>query len=74
MPRGVAHAFANGGAVPLKVLSLVLPGGIEDLFAEQAAYFASLSGPPDFTVLDEIGERHGATTLGPTDPGSGCPR
>ena len=65
VPGGVAHAFANGGPEPLHVLALALPGGIEDLFAEQAAYFATLDGPPDLDVLAEMGERHGAPTLGP---------
>jgi quercetin dioxygenase-like cupin family protein len=65
VPRGVAHAFANAGAEPLRVLALALPGGIEELFAEQAAYLASVQGPPELTVLDQIGARHGAPTLGP---------
>lgn len=65
VPGGVAHAFANGGPEPLQVLALALPGGIEDLFRMQAAYFASLDGPPDVDVLREMGERHGARTLGP---------
>lgn len=65
VPRGTAHAFANAGPQPLHVLSIVVPGGIEALFAEQAAHFASSQGPPDPAVLDEIGERHGARTLGP---------
>jgi mannose-6-phosphate isomerase-like protein (cupin superfamily) len=65
VPGGIPHAFANGGPEPLHVLALALPGGIEELFAEQAAYFASLNGPPDPAVLSEMGERHGAPTLGP---------
>lgn len=65
VPRGTAHAFANGGADVLHVVALAVPGGIEDLFAEQAAYFASLEGPPDLEVLSAMGERHGAPTLGP---------
>ena len=65
VPRGVAHAFANGGPVQLHVVALALPGGIEALFAEQAAYFTSLDGPPDMELLSAMGERHGAPTLGP---------
>jgi hypothetical protein len=62
----VTHAFANGGPEPLHVLALASPGGIEDLFKEQAAYFATLAGaPPDVDVLRAMGERHGAPTLGP---------
>ena len=65
VPRGTAHAFANGGPVALHVVAFALPGGIEALFAEQAAYFASLEGPPDLEVLSAMGERYGAPTLGP---------
>jgi hypothetical protein len=65
VPRGTAHAFANAGSEPLHVLALALPGGIEELFAEQAAYLASVQGPPDPQVLNRLGARHGAPTLGP---------
>jgi hypothetical protein len=44
---------------------LALPGGVQELFAEQAVYLSSVLGPPDPNVLDEIGTRHGAPTLGP---------
>jgi mannose-6-phosphate isomerase-like protein (cupin superfamily) len=65
VPRGTAHTFANAGPDPVQVLALALPGGVEELFAEQAAYLASAQGPPDPSVLDEIGVRHGAPTVGP---------
>src|SRR5688500_1970020 len=65
VPRGEAHAFANAGPDTLHVVALAIPGGIEALFAEQAAYFASLDGPPDMQYLSDMGERHGAPTLGP---------
>jgi hypothetical protein len=48
----------------VQVLTLALPGG-EELFAEQAASLSSVQGPPDPSVLDEIGARHGAPTVGP---------
>jgi mannose-6-phosphate isomerase-like protein (cupin superfamily) len=65
VPRGTAHTFANAGPDPVQVLALALPGGVEELFAEQAAYLASVQGPPDLSVLDELGARHGAPTVGP---------
>jgi hypothetical protein len=65
VPRGTAHTFANAGPDPVQVLALALPGGVEELFAERAAYLASVQGPPDPGVLDEIGVRHGAPTVGP---------
>jgi len=65
VPRGRAHSFANAGPDQVHVLALALPGGAEELFAEQAAYLSSVQGPPDSAVLGEIGTRHGAPTLGP---------
>ncbi len=65
VPRGTAPTFANAGPEPVQVLALALPGGVEELFAEQAAYLTSVKGPPDPSVLEEIGTRHGAPTLGP---------
>lgn len=65
VPRSTAHTFANASSGPVHVLALATPGGIEELFAEQYEYLASVEGPPDPTVLDEIGQRHGSPTVGP---------
>lgn len=65
VPRGTAHTFACASEDPAHVLAFACPGGIEHLFAEQHAYFASLDGPPDPEVLDAMGRRHGAPTVGP---------
>jgi glyoxylate utilization-related uncharacterized protein len=51
VPRGTAHTFANAGPQPVKVLALAVPGGVEELFAQQAAYLAAVQGPPDPQVL-----------------------
>ena len=73
MPRGVGHTFSNAGPDPVRVLAIAVPGGLEEMFAEQAAYLASLQGPPDPDVLADIGARHGATTLGPPTRAAGAP-
>lgn len=73
MPRGVAHGFANAGPEPAKVLALAVPGGIEDMFAEHAAYLASVGGPPDPRVMDEIAARHGSPTVGAPIRADGAP-
>ena len=65
VPRGMTHSFANAGPEPVQVLALALPGGVEELFAEQAAYLSSVQGPPDPGVLAGIGAHHGAPTVGP---------
>jgi quercetin dioxygenase-like cupin family protein len=82
VPRGTAHTFACAGDDPVHVVAFACPGGIEHLFAEQHAYLAGLEGPPDPQVLDEMGLRHGAPTVGPpitptggrpAPPGGGAP-
>jgi mannose-6-phosphate isomerase-like protein (cupin superfamily) len=65
VPRQVPHTFANVSASPVRLLGIAVPGGIEELFAEQTAYFARLQGPPDLAELAAIGARHGGRLLGP---------
>lgn len=74
VPRGTAHTFACAGDDPVHVVAFACPGGIEHLFAEQHAYLASLDGPPDPEVLDEMGLRHGASTLGPPITATNAPQ
>jgi mannose-6-phosphate isomerase-like protein (cupin superfamily) len=59
LPRRVPHAFANGSDRPVHILSVITPGGIEEMFAEQAAYLAELKGPPDLERLNAIWAPHG---------------
>lgn len=65
VPRQVPHTFANVSASPVRLLGIAVPGGIEELLAEQTAYFARLQGPPDLAELAAIGARHRSRLLGP---------
>jgi mannose-6-phosphate isomerase-like protein (cupin superfamily) len=65
LPRRVPHTFANLSDQPAWVFGAITPAGLEGMFAEQAAYFATLTGPPDESRIDEIGARWGVTLLGP---------
>ncbi len=65
LPREVPHTFANLGDEPVWAFGTTTPAGLEGMFEEQAAYFASLSGPPDEAVIDEIGARYGVRRVGP---------
>lgn len=47
MPRGVPHVFENLSDSEVWPVGLLNPPGLEDMFAEQAAYVDSLQGPPD---------------------------
>lgn len=65
LPRGHPHSFSNLSAEPVWVVAVILPSGLEGMFAEQANYFASLTGPPDLEALAAIAARYGVTFLGP---------
>jgi mannose-6-phosphate isomerase-like protein (cupin superfamily) len=65
LPRQVPHTFANVSASPVHLVGAAVPGGIEEFFAEQTAYFAELQGPPDLEQLAAIAARHGARMVGP---------
>ena len=70
LPREVPHTFANLGDDPAWALGVTTPAGLEGMFEEQAAYFASLEGEPDPDRIRDIGARYGLRALGPPlDPG-----
>jgi mannose-6-phosphate isomerase-like protein (cupin superfamily) len=73
VPRGVAHTYANAGPEPARVVAIAAPGGIEEMFAEQAAHLEVAGDSPDHAVLDEIARRHGAITLGPPIEATNAP-
>lgn len=65
LPREVPHTFANLDDAPVWAFGVTTPAGLEGMFAEQAAYFSSLAGPPDPDRIREIGDRYGVRSLGP---------
>jgi quercetin dioxygenase-like cupin family protein len=65
MPHGVPHGFSCASDDEARALALAVPGGLELMFREQAAYLASVTGGPDPARLEQIGRRHGARTVGP---------
>ena len=54
LPRRVPHTYANVSDSPVRAVSMHVPGGIEEFFAKQGAYFAQLQGPPDPEQLAAI--------------------
>jgi mannose-6-phosphate isomerase-like protein (cupin superfamily) len=65
LPRNEPHTFANLGDVVVRVLGVTTPAGLEGMFAEQAEYFSTLTGPPDEQRIAEIGARYGVRVVGP---------
>lgn len=56
---GVPHVFANLSDAEVRTVGLLNPPGLEDMFREQAEYFATLQGLPDNDVLMELSARYG---------------
>jgi hypothetical protein len=66
--RGTAHAYANRATEPLRLLIQMIPGGVEELFAEMGVYFQNLVGDPDEEVTAAIMARYGGRRVGPQIP------
>jgi quercetin dioxygenase-like cupin family protein len=64
MPRGVPHTFANLSDEEVWTVGLLNPTGLEEMFREQAAYFARFQGPPDADALMELSARYGVYPVG----------
>ena len=64
LPRGVPHVFANLTDEPVRTFGVITPAGLEGFFAEQAAYFADLNGPPDVAALHAMSARYGIHPVG----------
>jgi len=59
LPRQIPHTYANASDSPVRAIGMAVPGGIEESFAAQSAYFAQLQGPPDPERLVAIWAGHG---------------
>jgi mannose-6-phosphate isomerase-like protein (cupin superfamily) len=61
LPRGIPHTFANLTSEPVCTVGVITPSGLENLFAEIAAYLTGLAGPPDPQTILAINARYGVT-------------
>ena len=59
LPRGIPHVFANLSGEPVRAVGVITPSGLEEMFAEIAAYLAALTGPPDPQAITAINTRYG---------------
>ena len=67
LPRGIPHTFANLSGEPVCTVGVITPSGLENMFAEIAAYLAALTGPPDPQTITAINAKYGVS------PGDGPP-
>jgi len=72
LPRGVPHTFRVEGDTPVRMLTLLTPGGGEAFFIEggRPAERATLApgGPPDLARLERIARKFGSEFVGPPLP------
>ena len=61
LPHGIPHTFANRSDQPVRTVGVITPSGLENMFAEIAAYLAALTGPPDPDTITAINARYGVT-------------
>src|SRR2546421_12057768 len=54
-PRGQWHTFWNAGDEPARLLEIISPAGVEELFRS----FGDFPGPPDPQLLAEMAARYG---------------
>ena len=64
VPPGIAHTFANAkpDQGPVRAVNVMTPGGFDGYFREA---FAS-GGPPDPSIMNDLGRKYGVTWVGPT--------
>jgi len=58
-PRGVVHGYKGAGATPARGMFMAIPGDIEAMFGEMAAW--PQDAPPDMGKLAELCGRFGIT-------------
>jgi mannose-6-phosphate isomerase-like protein (cupin superfamily) len=69
LPRGVPHTFVVESDVPVRMLTLLVPGGGEKIFIEagRPAEGPGLppAGPPDIALLKRVAQKYGNDIVGP---------
>jgi mannose-6-phosphate isomerase-like protein (cupin superfamily) len=69
LPRGVPHTFRVDGDTPVRMLTLLTPGGGEAFFVEggRPAERMTLAppAPPDIAALERVAHKFGSEFVGP---------
>jgi quercetin dioxygenase-like cupin family protein len=73
LPKDIAHAYENVGTGPARFLTLMVPAGLEKLFAEVGKPGSDVSSPPpleeeDIDKLLTLAPKYGAEILLPSEP------
>ncbi|HET7457951.1 MAG TPA: quercetin 2,3-dioxygenase [Gemmatimonadaceae bacterium] len=69
LPRGVPHTYRVDGDTPLRMLTLLTPGGGEGFFVDGGRPAERLTmappGRPDLALLERVAHEYGAEFIGP---------
>ena len=69
LPRGIPHGFVVESDTPVRMLTLLVPGGGERIFVEagRPAEGAGLppAAPPDIPLLKRVAQKYGNDIVGP---------
>jgi uncharacterized cupin superfamily protein len=57
-PRGEMHAMWNAGSVPARMIEIISPAGLENLFFELSELVLA-AAPPDLTQVVALAETYG---------------
>jgi mannose-6-phosphate isomerase-like protein (cupin superfamily) len=63
-PRGSRHTFQNIGTIPGRIVTTVIPGGL-DIFFEELESAVPAGSVPDLRKIAPLFEKHGLELLGP---------
>ena len=72
LPKDIPHAYENIGTVPVRFLTVMVPGGVEKFFEEVGKPGSDVSSPPPFEEEDiekllAIAPKYGAEILPPPE-------
>ncbi|MGW4768312.1 cupin domain-containing protein [Nocardia sp. NPDC004278] len=66
IPRGTSHTWINGGTIPVRFLTMYIPGGMQGFFEATAPLVQQI--PPDLGALAAAAGQFGTRLSGPPLP------
>ena len=58
VPRGTAHSLHNAGTTPAKLLFVISPGGMEQMFIEISQILSASDQPPDRAAIQAVRDKY----------------
>jgi mannose-6-phosphate isomerase-like protein (cupin superfamily) len=58
VPRGTAHSLHNAGTTPAKLLFVISPAGMEQMFIEISQILSASDQPPDRAAIQAVRDKY----------------